>query len=239
MTGDLMKYNWRTHPHRAFLSGRVVDKSSGAPVRGAWVYVEDDAGVLSRSMTGKSGLFGQMNLPAGEWRLILMAPTRRLRPKVVFEQPIVLAPDEFKKIRLEFAVADFPDPPLTKLPVEVSGTFLNGFETSQFLPDDWKRCGLGSPDDRIWVELDEDDDAKFAESGTYHVRWRGVLEGPGRYGHLGASDYLLLVEGVFEATLVAKPRPPVRYPLPRGLAEHLKKFLEAWEDDKPENDEQA
>jgi hypothetical protein len=92
--------------------------------------------------------------------------------KVVEQREIVLVPHEKREIRLEFALEDFPDPPCVSRPVQVSGMFLQGFERSEFVPDDPSDCGLA---DRplIWVDLSAmEERAPFDGEAPSRILWK-------------------------------------------------------------------
>jgi hypothetical protein len=201
-----MEYDRKVYRERAFLSGHVVDRASGLPVAGAMVSIHHDSGCLAVRETDASGRFKQMNLPAGEWRLVLKAPSRTWNPPTVTARPIALDPKERKDICLEFNLADFLDPPLRATPLEGPGTFRWGFEMSEFVPDDPIQCGLRNTNAPIWVEFGErfqSGECSFEFNHAYRVRWKGTLEGPGKYGHLGVGHYRFVVDQVLESERLA------------------------------------
>jgi hypothetical protein len=103
------------------------------------------------------------------------------------------------------------------------GYYTVGFESSKFVPcaaDAWFIAGDAlrrEPYDerRAWVEWPNDSGrtlrrvtwpriASLRRTGyaTYFVQWRGTVEGPGRYRHLGVSAFEIRVDSVL---VVRKP----------------------------------
>jgi len=65
----------------------------------------------------------------------------------------------------------------------------------------WDPARPGLRERLTWPKIDERDQWGNA---TYFVRWQGAMTGPGRYGHVGASEFELKVESV---VAIEKPTP--------------------------------
>jgi hypothetical protein len=83
------------------------------------------------------------------------------------------------------------------------GFYTPGFESSRFDP-----CDGGA---EAWVIIALDSGVarpRWPRSNrsysSYYVRWRGTRTGPGRYGHMGVSPYLLTVNRVLEVRRAGK-----------------------------------
>lgn len=113
---------------------------------------------------------------------------------------------------------------------EFTGLYRGGFELSQFrpCPGSVKDSTLANQLEgkRIWLEVTEEAAERYrarvppptdtiivnqGEGPWFHVRVKGMLTGPGYYGHLGASDYELRVEEILDPGTppAACPAPPV------------------------------
>jgi hypothetical protein len=70
------------------------------------------------------------------------------------------------------------------------GVWRNEFEGSRFCPAPAKKCSYYSPGDRIWLDAQ-----KRPDETLYAVDFVGRRTAvKGRYGHIGGSDYELIVD---------------------------------------------
>ena len=175
------------------LAGVIWDSVSGRPItRGAVVLNDAVAVSLDRR---------------GEFRFAAIPDTGALRIKVwcktssIFSHTLVERPlDRDQRLsRLKFPV-DGEACDLRPL-YEISGVFVghwrSGFEESEFVP-----CGVGPA---AWVDLAPGvaEGVRWPRGGDkyyprYFVRFRGTLEGPGRYGHMGAASHHILISKILE-----------------------------------------
>lgn len=97
-----------------------------------------------------------------------------------------------------------------------SGHYTAGFEESKFVPcpaDAWflpsdSLDGYATDARDAWVNFGDDKISRVIRSTDvpvnqrgyrrWFVRWRGTIQGPGRYGHLGGSAFELVVDSVLE-----------------------------------------
>jgi hypothetical protein len=101
--------------------------------------------------------------------------------------------------------------PLRRIERVFRGHYTFGFETSDFIPchsDAWTQRGdsLRRYEQGAWVELSRGATPDgFAwprvttrRDGTrrYYVEWRGTVVGPGHYGHMSVSPFLIRVDSV-------------------------------------------
>jgi hypothetical protein len=177
--------------------GRVRDSLLGIPVqRGVAFLGNNQATVLERD-----GSFRFSPIEPGTSGLTVSCfrGGQIFDPRVLVRRSLTVHPDTGVYLDL-YTDSRVCDPrPL----VEIAGTFTGhyslGFEQSRFTP-----CG-GGPSS--WVVLsDRSQRARFPPDTTaadgyaeYFVRWRGRQLGPGQYGHMGISEYELLVTEVIEA----------------------------------------
>ena len=106
--------------------------------------------------------------------------------------------------------------PLRRITGVFSGHYTSEFEVSEFVPcprDRWfipsdsvgTQRGLRG---RAWVRwtrpglLDapggEATPERVSGGNRYFVRWRGAIEGPSSYGHMGISPFLITVDSVLD-----------------------------------------
>jgi hypothetical protein len=91
------------------------------------------------------------------------------------------------------------DPPYDWLEGEFVGEFTRGFEMECFVPDSQQTldsAGKTRVISSAWVEFSTPELDKDFTWGRYRVRWVGTIAGPGRFGHLLGSVYLMTVDQV-------------------------------------------
>jgi hypothetical protein len=123
---------------------------------------------------------------------------------VSLHRDVTLALGETVTCDLELApVAS--DPPYDWLEGEFLGEFKRGFELRRFVPDGEEvsdSAGRARVVRDAWVEFAAPELNKSLDTWHCHVRWIGTLAGPGRFGHLGGSEYLMTVEKVISRELL-------------------------------------
>lgn len=91
-----------------------------------------------------------------------------------------------------------------------AGHYSVAFEESQWTPceswPDLRETAFGVRGNRAWVEIGQDSVPwPHREPGwtraVFYMRGRGRLTGPGSYGHMGVSPYLLVLDSILEVRL--------------------------------------
>lgn len=90
---------------------------------------------------------------------------------------------------------------------EWHGLWFNDFEGSQFCAAPAVTCNYGSQQDRVWLTSGP---MRGELGGLYEVRFVGRMTMfKGSYGHMGASDYEIIVDRPISIKLVQAPPPPM------------------------------
>jgi hypothetical protein len=196
-------------PERHLLRVTVLDSTSGAPV------------VRAFGKTRRSFTYGT---PVRE--VLISADTVAVDTLSVFCEPKADTPYKAVRVpvselltsgsplivRIDAAACD--QRPLVAISGEFRGYWERGFEHGAFVPCEGTVSGLTPAlrallgrESWIWVESSaEATRAPGIQGGSRtvdgiarsYVRWVGSLEGPGRYGHMGAGRYLFRVRAVLE-----------------------------------------
>jgi hypothetical protein len=181
---------------RATRRVRVVD-DSGMPVARALVQASTWIGYEYTDSAGLAVIAGVP--PSTELRV--RCETRRRLGLIDRRESVILRAGADTQVVVRCA-----EPPVRSDTVELRGFYHVGFESSVFRPCDGMPPGSRSyalPS--IWVTFAPTARIEWprrphADVGghTIHVRWRGILTGPGRYGHMGAGLYEFTVREVME-----------------------------------------
>lgn len=191
------------------LRGTVVDRATGAPLAGFSVA----AGPGWPARADSAGEFTFQRADAGMQRLWVVCPSRTAyHAQRIRAGTVRILPDSVVVRRVPVDPAQCTEPARDSLDAVFEGHYSAGFEESRFVPcrGSVERAG-GRPlyaTNRAWVRFDSA--ARYtgpplrpqADTSGYgsrfFVRWRGRLEGPGNYGHMGVSPYLLTVREIIE-----------------------------------------
>jgi len=205
----------------AVLTGTVRDADGGGAVPRAQVCATLSSGAHLAwwhcAPVDSAAAFRIDSLPAGTWKVEVVCST--IGPFALTLATDEVAVSEAGPARRDWSVepmAECDRRPLRRFSGEFRGYYTPGFESSEFVPcveDAWflpSDALRMSPYDqrRAWVKLSDVrlpaefrlPDAPRDEYGNprYFVRWRGTIEGPGHYGHLGVSAFELRVDTIIE-----------------------------------------
>lgn len=181
----------------ASIEGTVSELSSGRPLQDVTV----SAGMGGQSKTDASGHYILNELWPGEWELTFHPPSRKIIGNVIATKRIRIEPHARAVVDVQVETGDWYEPPLSSLAGVFDGRYSSGFEQSCFVPHggvivapDGERHDVRS----AWVTFSRHVLPAMRAQGSYMVRLRGTLTGPGDYGHCGGSDYELVVDEVVE-----------------------------------------
>ena len=190
------------------LRGTIADRATRAPLPGfgvaealLWAPRSDSLGRYTSRV--RSGLhWVRVFCPSRTWTHVQTLDSVRVR----------ISPDSTTVLHLLVNPASCTEPPLDSVDAEFVGHFSTGFEENRFVPCPGSLAavpgGVLYGENLAWVRFDS------AAAGTgprtrpapdtsgygdrYFVRWRGRLVGPGNYGHMGISPYLLTVYRILD-----------------------------------------
>lgn len=187
--------------------GVLVDSLTGQPIPHASIRVEGGRGISRADSVGRYLLFG---LPIGEQRVRLFCPVERRYWGREFAGRLINVTEGTDSLHNFIIPREGCDePPLESWRGEFTGHYTFGFESSTFKPcdqfSDLRGTAYEGARDAAWVEFapgawKKDDwpttgDEPYPE---FFVRWRGFVEGPGAYGHLGSATFDMEVTEVLE-----------------------------------------
>jgi uncharacterized protein DUF2703 len=197
----------------ARIQGTVTDSRSATPWAGVEVFVR------GRNYRAQTDDAGRYDLPyyweSREITVMFVAPSRLVKRPLIASKVIAIDRGDIVRLNVDVDASQFADPPLEIIKGEFHGHFRWGFEDSSFTPDGGS---IRTPDGSLrsisstWVELrGRARTHPFKPLKRYRVKWVGRLTGPGCYGHLGASDYLLEVREILESQeeVVSMKRLPI------------------------------
>lgn len=210
----------------AAMSGTVRDSASGLVARKSWVCALIPAGPSSFesrcAAVDTLGTYRLGNLPAGGMRVSVSCEAILGMGKGLAYDSVVFSDSAVLRRDWVVSTTGCDSRPVRRISGVFRGYYTPGFESSEFVPcpaDAWFTPGdsLDSyPFDarRAWAIWPTRADRKVKwpdvsrdsyGNPRYYVRWRGMVIGPGHYGHMGVSAFELAVDTVFEL------RPPARH----------------------------
>jgi hypothetical protein len=201
--------------------GRVLDAASGRPIRDAWVCarirVDEGDPVPVCTSADSTGRYRLASLPGGPHPLTVTCPTDGPDDRTLAAATVPVPDSAAVERDWRVAGARCLRQASRLVSGDFDGHYTAGFETSLFVPcpaDRWTRPGRavgdapGGPhqawvtprDTAVFAAIDWPPTPDGHSSGDvrYFVRWRGTVEGPGRYGHMGLSAFQLTVDSVME-----------------------------------------
>lgn len=192
---------------------RLLDSISGKPIARAGVQTFPWTPLTQTDKNGRATVHGVRRASF----LSIMCPTwsQPLGPKI-WDQQLDLAVVNDTQLVVRVPTHGCLERPPETRRREYRGRYTSGFEASNFSP-----CGgiPSVPDSvhrfrrHVWVRFAPKVNMKgvkwpeFADTAQYptvYVRWEGILDGPGSYGHLGGAAYELVVDRILELRF---PRP--------------------------------
>jgi hypothetical protein len=200
---------WLKEPHpKPAIYGRVVDSVSGTPIGRAGIRV-DGKGF---TFTDTSGWYVVYPPSAGPHQVTIRCPTPRLGfGRVIASRAVSVEPETDSILNVQIQIDDCKQPPERTWTAEFRGHYVSGWETSDFVPckpfEVLDNTAYQGEKQSAWVEFLpgalEAAEKRWPDRGDesypeVFVRWRASITGPGSYGHLGASNYLMRVQRVLE-----------------------------------------
>lgn len=218
---------WAVFPPRVAAQGRgsvrgtIVDSVTGAPLVDAHVAIWC-TGCGGRYPTDSAGHYRLDRLPAGRARFEAHCPSATGLGAEIAQQEVDVAAGGETILDLRVPPGHCAEPAYSERPGVFRGYWTPGFESSAFVPCADSALAVPAPllpgkrffRPAAWAEvapaavrgISWPRDAPVTSDGnaTYFVIWRGVLKGPGKYGHMGVSEYSMVVDSV----LSVQPRGP-------------------------------
>lgn len=212
--------------------GTVRDSASGRPLANALVVIIPNESGLQ--YTDSLGRFSINWIRPGVVNFKMVCPSRMPTGRTLLAKPLrVFANDSVVMVvRVDQTLCE--EPSYREVRGQVRGFYSSGFEESRLVLCADSMLGIpGIPDmpdwsdQTAWVRFSPEglvdwnlprpvsasDSARALDlggRGKIYVRWEGLLRGPGRFGHMGASPYEVTVEktlyrGVGDGSVCSRP----------------------------------
>jgi hypothetical protein len=200
----------------AQIVGTVVDSSTGRAIIRTRICREVDLrapyGRGIRCATPDSlGRFSLDSLPEDRQVVTVTCSGERiLDVRLLRQDTITLGPGAVTRIDVRTDAAECDMRPFIERRGEFTGYYRFGFEESAFTPcgesvSAWVTFGPQAAERHVvWPKQND------PYYPSYFVRWTGTLRGPWHYGHLGVSQYEVVVDRILE----------VRHPGRRTACKH-------------------
>lgn len=207
---------WLKEPYlRPAIYGQLIDSATGKPIAYAGLNIHSKSGLAFSDSLGWYLLF---DMPTGKQVIEFRCPAKRTFVGRRFTtRTITISGTTDSNVTFTLDLSRCVEPPIETRTGEFTGRYVPGFESSRFTPcrpfADLRGTAYEGYEGYAWVTFDDSvlnrARAKWPDSGRdpyppFFVRWKGTLTGPGGYGHLGVSSYLLRVSEILEMRKAAK-----------------------------------
>ncbi|NUO61952.1 MAG: carboxypeptidase regulatory-like domain-containing protein [Gemmatimonadaceae bacterium] len=196
------------------LTGTITDSATGKPVVGALVAAACDR-CYGRHPTDSAGRYRLTGLPEGRVTIEAHCPSATGLGGEITTTRVVIAAGRESTLDIRVPPGTCAEPAYVERRGIFRGYYTPGFEASGFIPCADSTLGITAPllpgkrlfGTRAWADfapevgrqhIDWPNDAPKDDYGneTYFVVWRGVLKGPGQYGHMGVAAFSMVVDSV-------------------------------------------
>jgi len=178
----------------AVVSGRVVELANGKPIAGATVQCQ-----FCRVVTDPWGYYRLPAADPGSMTVKFSRPHDRSGSGPVLERQVQLSAGDAVRMDIALDMRGASDPPYDWIEGEFAGIYHRGLEWSEFEPEGrtiQDSQGQTRVVNNVWVEFHFNEPSSNPNFGSYRVRWRGIVAGPGFYGHMDSSDHLMVVQEI-------------------------------------------
>jgi len=201
---------WLKEPYlRPAIYGKLIDSASNKPIASTGLNIRGKSGL---SFSDSLGWYLLFDMPTGEQVIEFHCPAKRtLVGRRFTTRTIDIRATTDSNVTFTLDTSRCVEPPLETRIGEFTGWYVPGFESSRFTPcrpfADLRNTAYEGYKGDAWVTFDDSAFArsrsKWPDSGPdpyprYFVRWKGTLTGPGSYGHMGVSIYLLRVGEILD-----------------------------------------
>lgn len=191
--------------------GRVMEQDHEKPMEGVVVSVyppDKDPSVYYINRTDVSGYFEAKWIPPGAWNIHFFCPSVNDVGKYIFTRRITVVDSERIEVNIDVPKDYCYEPHYSDREVTLVGYLSFGFEISEFIPCDIESLDLSknlppSHRNRIWADTSRIRVREF-NSDTNPIVLRGMLRGPGQYGHMDSFSYELTVMSIVNTVDINK-----------------------------------
>lgn len=195
--------------------GTVSDSVTGAPTVAARVAINCQ-GCYGRQPTDSLGRYVIERVPIGRHRMEFNCPSRTMLGRELAQPTVDVRKGDTSLVDVRVPPGGCFEPAYSERTGIFRGDWTPGFESSAFIPCADSALGLtgdlmgkrpfkGEAD--AWATLDTAAQKELHPlpkhaprdaygSSRYFVVWHGTLKGPGMYGHMGVSEYSMIVDSV-------------------------------------------
>jgi len=194
--------------------GTVTDSVTGVPTIDARVALNCN-GCYGREPTDSLGRYSFTRVPAGTHRIEFHCPSRTALGRELAQRAVEVFAGKVSVIDVRVPPGGCFEPAYSERTGIFRGVWTPGFESSAFVPCPDSALGLTGEllpgkrlfGSRAWAELGaaarqqpiswpKNAPRDSWGSARYFVVWRGTLKGPGTYGHMGVSEFSMIVDSI-------------------------------------------
>lgn len=203
-----------TAQRSSIVSGTITDSASGEAVIGARVRI-DCPECYGRHPTDSTGRYRINRLPTGTFRIEFHCPSVTGLGAEILQRMVTIPAAGETVIDVRVPKDRCWEPSYSERTGIFRGYWTPGFESSAFVPCEDRTMGIGYPllpgkrviATKAWADLapsvqlrrnvwPKNVPVDAWGNPTYFVVWRGTLKGPGTYGHMGVSDFSMIVDSM-------------------------------------------
>lgn len=194
--------------------GTVTDSVTGVPTIDARVALNCN-GCYGREPTDSLGRYSFARVPAGTHRIEFHCPSRTALGRELAQRTVEVIAGRESIVDVRVPLGGCFEPAYSERTGIFRGVWTPGFESSAFVPCPDSALGLTGEllpgkrlfGSRAWADLSaaarkqeiswpKDAPRDPWGNARYFVAWRGTLKGPGTYGHMGVSEFSMVVDSI-------------------------------------------
>lgn len=181
------------------LAATITDAGGGAPPDGVLVAV-GAPNYYRRHAADSDGNLTLLDVPAGRWRVDVHCPSMTGVGREIVRKKITISRGTQVQFDVVVPQEHCDEPAYSERHVAVLGYYARGFEMSNFTPCNPDNLNLTKNNffdpPYIWVWFSEGTGFEVEAGTLFFVEAKGVMKGPGQFGHLGMSAYELAIDEV-------------------------------------------
>jgi len=175
--------------------------------------VEAKISVIAPSYYGRhpsnyEGAYHLTGVPTGKWNIEFHCPSANYIGRRISTEEITVRENYLSKVDIQVPEMYCYEPPYAEVSSTYYGYISHGFENSGFISCHEESLNLSknlfSNKAYIWAGITQGLYSEFQQDTLYFVKIKGSLKGPGSFGHLGVSLYLMEIDSVMVKKEVAQ-----------------------------------
>ena len=181
------------------ITGRVTNEGSDTPMEGVLAAV-DAPEAYGRHPSNSAGIYRLLRVPVGNWEVEFHCPSNNGTGREIEARSVAVEQGEIAVVNIEVPIDHCFELPYAVLESNFRGYVIFDFEYSRFFACDAESLSLStntfSGSSIVWARGLNRAPIRLEPNTLYYVEVQGMLEGPGRFGHLGMANHQLTIEEV-------------------------------------------